>query len=320
MPDWNLPFKLYMDACGEGLGSALHQTQIINDKPVEGQICFISRQIKPKEASQMEFLCLVWALEKLHYYLDGTVFGVITDCNAVKSLLTSALSKNLHKSFGTELSFSIAYHPQEDVLAEKIIQNLDEIIGRFCAYGLEFKDSNGFTHDWYTLLPGLELAYKTSIYSSTGKTLEMLKKCWNPRLPHDTLKKDLVDISQKASIFKIMLDKARNHTNRFMQDSFKYAKERWEKSLEPPDFKVGDLILVSTLIFNNIKGQKELKYSFAGPFIIKALHGPNSVHLEVTGDLIDKHPNFPVSMIKLYSSSYKELFLLINKQHLKFPL
>ncbi|MBW0543091.1 hypothetical protein O181_082806 [Austropuccinia psidii MF-1] len=35
----------------------------------------------------MECLCLVWALEKLHYYLDGSVFEVITDCNAVKSLL-----------------------------------------------------------------------------------------------------------------------------------------------------------------------------------------------------------------------------------------
>ncbi|MBW0559321.1 hypothetical protein O181_099036 [Austropuccinia psidii MF-1] len=83
MPDWKLPFKLYIDACGEGLGSALHQTQIINDKPVEGAICFISIQIKPTEArygaSQMECLCLVWALEELHYYLDGTVFDVITD-------------------------------------------------------------------------------------------------------------------------------------------------------------------------------------------------------------------------------------------------
>ncbi|MBW0528393.1 hypothetical protein O181_068108 [Austropuccinia psidii MF-1] len=34
IPDWNLPFKLYLDACGEGLGAALHQTKIINDKPV----------------------------------------------------------------------------------------------------------------------------------------------------------------------------------------------------------------------------------------------------------------------------------------------
>ncbi|MBW0592652.1 hypothetical protein O181_132367 [Austropuccinia psidii MF-1] len=91
MPDWKLPFKLYIDACGEQLGAALHQTQIINDKPVKGPICFISRQIKPTEAryrkSQMECLCLVWALEKLHYYLDGTVFDVITDCNSVKYLL-----------------------------------------------------------------------------------------------------------------------------------------------------------------------------------------------------------------------------------------
>ncbi|MBW0566919.1 hypothetical protein O181_106634 [Austropuccinia psidii MF-1] len=35
----------------------------------------------------MKGLCLVWTLEKLHYYLDGTVFDVTTDCNAVNSLL-----------------------------------------------------------------------------------------------------------------------------------------------------------------------------------------------------------------------------------------
>ncbi|MBW0544286.1 hypothetical protein O181_084001 [Austropuccinia psidii MF-1] len=91
IPDWKLPSKLWIDPCGEGLGATLHQTQIINDKPVEGQICFISRQINPTEESygesQMEFLFLVPALEKLHYYLAGTVFDVITDCNAVKSLL-----------------------------------------------------------------------------------------------------------------------------------------------------------------------------------------------------------------------------------------
>ncbi|MBW0514765.1 hypothetical protein O181_054480 [Austropuccinia psidii MF-1] len=73
MPDFRLPFKLYIDASGDGLGAALHQVQIINDKPVEGPICFISRQVKPTAArygaSQMECLCLVWALEKLNYFL-----------------------------------------------------------------------------------------------------------------------------------------------------------------------------------------------------------------------------------------------------------
>ncbi|MBW0507387.1 hypothetical protein O181_047102 [Austropuccinia psidii MF-1] len=91
MPDWKIPFKLYIDACGEALGAALNQVQIVNDKPYEGPICFISRQTKPTEArygaSQMECLCLLWALEKLSYYLYGSIIAVITDFNAVKSLL-----------------------------------------------------------------------------------------------------------------------------------------------------------------------------------------------------------------------------------------
>ncbi|MBW0466881.1 hypothetical protein O181_006596 [Austropuccinia psidii MF-1] len=91
MPDFKLPFKLYIDTSGDGLCPALHQFQTMNDKPVEGPICFISRQIKPTEAryrgSQMDCLCLFWSLEKLNYFLEGWVFEVITDCTAVKSLL-----------------------------------------------------------------------------------------------------------------------------------------------------------------------------------------------------------------------------------------
>ncbi|MBW0470694.1 hypothetical protein O181_010409 [Austropuccinia psidii MF-1] len=63
IPDWKLPFKLYIDACGEGLVADLHQVQIVNDKPYEGPISFISRQVKLTEArygaSKMELLCLV---------------------------------------------------------------------------------------------------------------------------------------------------------------------------------------------------------------------------------------------------------------------
>ncbi|MBW0565776.1 hypothetical protein O181_105491 [Austropuccinia psidii MF-1] len=73
-------------------------------------------------------------------------------------------------------------------------QTFEEMIRRFCTYGLEFTDSYGFTHDWCTLIPELELAYKTSIHASTGKTPKLLEKGWNPKLPVDTLKKDLVYI------------------------------------------------------------------------------------------------------------------------------
>ncbi|MBW0530996.1 hypothetical protein O181_070711 [Austropuccinia psidii MF-1] len=92
LPDFELPFKLYLDAAySQGLGADLHQRQILDGEPREGVICYISAQLKDPEASygatQTECLCLVWAIEKLHYYLEGTVFEVYTDCTALKSLL-----------------------------------------------------------------------------------------------------------------------------------------------------------------------------------------------------------------------------------------
>ncbi|MBW0538789.1 hypothetical protein O181_078504 [Austropuccinia psidii MF-1] len=63
---------------------------------------------------------------------------------------TSALWTNLPNLFGTKLSFSKVYHLQTYGLAERMIQTLEDMIRRFCAYGLEFKDSDCFTHDWCT--------------------------------------------------------------------------------------------------------------------------------------------------------------------------
>ncbi|MBW0536655.1 hypothetical protein O181_076370 [Austropuccinia psidii MF-1] len=107
-------------------------------------------------------------------------------------------------------------------LAERIIQTLDDMIMRFCACGLEFKDSDGFTHDWCTLIPELELAYKTSVHSSTGQTPAMLEKGWNARLPEDTLGKDMIDIHPTAFSFKIMLVKVKNHAKQSMNEPFEF--------------------------------------------------------------------------------------------------
>ncbi|MBW0542529.1 hypothetical protein O181_082244 [Austropuccinia psidii MF-1] len=174
---------------------------------------------------------------------------------------TSALWTNLHRFFGTKLSFSTAYHPQTDGLAEIMIQTLEEMIRRFCAYGLEFKDSDGLTHDWCTLIPSLEVAYKTSVHSSTGQTTSMLEKRWNPILQADTLRKDLIYIHPTASSYKIMLEKVKHHAKQSMDDTFDYTKQKWDKSHKVPNLKVGDLVLVSTLNFNNIKGPKKRKDS-----------------------------------------------------------
>ncbi|MBW0554318.1 hypothetical protein O181_094033 [Austropuccinia psidii MF-1] len=232
---------------------------------------------------------------------------------------TSALLTNHHQLFGTKLSFSTPYHPQIDGLAERMIQTLEDMVRRFCTYGLEFKDCDGFTHDWCTLLPALELAYKTSIHASTNQTSAILEKGWNPKLPQDSLRKDLIEIHPTAASFKGMLYKARNHAVRCMEDSFAYAKDKWDKSHATPYFKVGDLVLVSTTNFNNIKGYKKLKDSFSGPFCIMALHGENAVEVELSEELSNKHPTFPVSLIKPYESGDAEKFPLRNKAPQAIP-
>ncbi|MBW0463744.1 hypothetical protein O181_003459 [Austropuccinia psidii MF-1] len=96
---------------------------------------------------------------------------------------------------------------------------------------------------------------------------------------------DLVEIHAKAPSFKEILEKSKNHAVRCMEDSFGYSKDKWDKSHATPDFKLGDPVLVSTTKFNNIKGCKNLKDPFSRAFFIKALHGENSVQVELSEEL-----------------------------------
>ncbi|MBW0500998.1 hypothetical protein O181_040713 [Austropuccinia psidii MF-1] len=217
-----------------------------------------------KDDTAMDAVVLLWIRFISH---TGLFMNIISDRDPN---LTSALWTNLHRLSGTKLSFYRAYHPQKDGFGERIIQTLEDMIRRFCAYGLELKESDGFTHDWCTLRRALKLAYKTSVHSST------------------------------ASSFKVILDKVKHHAKQTMDDAFEYEKLKWDRSHKVPDFKVGDLVLVSTLNFNNIKGQKKLKDSHVGPFVIVTLHGTDAVQVELSDDLKNQHPSFPVSPIKPY--------------------
>ncbi|MBW0537550.1 hypothetical protein O181_077265 [Austropuccinia psidii MF-1] len=89
----------------------------------------------------MDTALLLWSRVISH---TGFFKNIISDRDLK---FTSALWTNIHRLFGTKLSFSTAYHPQTDGLGERMIQTLENMIRRFCAYGLGFKDSDGFTHD-----------------------------------------------------------------------------------------------------------------------------------------------------------------------------
>ncbi|MBW0469404.1 hypothetical protein O181_009119 [Austropuccinia psidii MF-1] len=107
---------------------------------------------------------------------------------------------------GTKIAFSTSYHPQTDGLAERMIQTMKDIIRRFCAYGMEFKDHEGYTHDWVTLLQAVKLAYNTRQHSTTGKSPSLVEKGWNPLFPVDHLKKTILTIPQQARTSMICVE------------------------------------------------------------------------------------------------------------------
>ncbi|MBW0491390.1 hypothetical protein O181_031105 [Austropuccinia psidii MF-1] len=155
--------------------------------------------------------------------------GAISHTGLLKNIICdrdrkfkSSLRTNSHKLLGTKISFSTASHPQTDGLAERMFQTLEEMIKSFCVYGMELKDSDGFTHDWCMLITALELAYKTFIHSSTGKSPAILDKGGNPKILIDDLKKKLVDNHPTAPRFKLLLDKVRHHANQSMTNSVGY--------------------------------------------------------------------------------------------------
>ncbi|MBW0558128.1 hypothetical protein O181_097843 [Austropuccinia psidii MF-1] len=86
-----------------------------------------------KDATTMDIAIMIWNRVISH---TGLFQNIISDRDPK---FTSAIWTNLHNFFGTRLSFSTAYHHQNDGLAERMIQTLEEMIRIFCAYGLEFK-------------------------------------------------------------------------------------------------------------------------------------------------------------------------------------
>ncbi|MBW0463073.1 hypothetical protein O181_002788 [Austropuccinia psidii MF-1] len=247
--------------------------------------------------------------------------NIISTCGVPKIIMsdrapkfTSELCTNLYDILGTKLAFSTAYNPQTDGLAERMVHTMEDILRRFCAYSMEYKDHEGYTHDWLTLLPAVQLPYTTSQHSTPGKTPALVEKGWNPLLPVDHLKKNLWTIHPTAKGFHEMWDRACDTAVKCIAEGKEYNKQRWDKSHMEPDFKEGAQVLVSPLSFNNLKGPKKIRDSFVGPFTIVKLIGKNEVEVKLTEGLSRKHPVFPVSLVKPYFLTEEDEFPSRNKK------
>ncbi|MBW0525420.1 hypothetical protein O181_065135 [Austropuccinia psidii MF-1] len=62
---------------------------------------------------------------------------------------------NPYGIMGTKLAFSTDHHSQKDGLAERMIQKMEDIVRRFWAYQMEYKDHYVYIHYWVTILTAI---------------------------------------------------------------------------------------------------------------------------------------------------------------------
>ncbi|CAH2946059.1 MAG: hypothetical protein PPHEMADMSA_6408 [uncultured Paraburkholderia sp.] len=178
------------------------------------------------------------------------------------------------------------------------------MIRRYCAFGLEYKDNDRFTHDWVTLLPGLGFAYSSTVHSVTERKPFELWLGYVPNSPAQILNNKLpkLELHPGVKSFLQMQQLCRKHAQNCIEKAFEYEKKRWDKSHKESTFKEGDEVLISTVHFN-LQGNNKLKDPFVGPFVVKRMIGNNAVEVMLYAPYDRKHPVFPISLLKPYNSN-----------------
>ncbi|MBW0493393.1 hypothetical protein O181_033108 [Austropuccinia psidii MF-1] len=91
---------------------------------------------EPKSSWEVVHIYWVTALPPSGYKSYNACLVIVDRYSKTPIFLPCHKDDTAMELFGTKLSFSTAYHPQTDGLDERMIQTLEDMIRRFCAYGL----------------------------------------------------------------------------------------------------------------------------------------------------------------------------------------
>ncbi|MBW0590582.1 hypothetical protein O181_130297 [Austropuccinia psidii MF-1] len=118
---------------------------------------------------------------------------------------------------------------------------MEDIIRRFCEYGMEYKDHQWYTHYWVTLLPEIQLPYNKSKHPRAGRLSSLIEKWWSPLLPVDHLKKNTLTIYPTTKGFHDMWKRECDTAARRTAEE-KNNKQMYDKTHKEPEFREGDQV------------------------------------------------------------------------------
>ncbi|MBW0470631.1 hypothetical protein O181_010346 [Austropuccinia psidii MF-1] len=166
--------------------------------------------------------------------------NIISPCGVPKLIISNRDAKftfefwtNLYEMPGTTLSFPTAYHPQTDGLAERMIQTMEDILRRFCAYGIGSQTRRGIFQE----TPSLPSEFSQAILPERGGQIPSRKK--NPTPP------EILEVEDSPGpVKKIIKGRKIRHNGKYQRQylvRFKNQtadKDKWLAEDAIPDGKI----------------------------------------------------------------------------------
>jgi hypothetical protein len=218
--------------------------------------------------------------------LHGVPSRIVSDRG---TQFTSRFWKSLHKSMGTKLDFSSAYHPQTDGQTERVNQILEDMLRAFVLT---------YDKNWEQSLSYAEFSYNNGYQASLGMSpFEALYR-WKCRTPLMWSK-----VGERALVGPALIKEAEERVAE-IREKLKAAqsrqksyadKKRREVSFNPGDFAY---LKVSPIRDSKISGAWKVAPSVHWTVQSAEEGGAVAYRLELPEEMSDIHPVFHVSQLR----------------------
>jgi transposase InsO family protein len=214
----------------------------------------------------------------------GVPLSLVSDRDA---RFTSHFWRALNRILGTKLAMSSAYHPQTDGQTERANRTIKEMLRAYV---------NAQQDNWDQHLSLVELAYNDSVNASTGFTPFYLNNGRHPRTPLSLEQPGEPGRSETADAFVARMRQVISTVKEHLRRAQERQAEAADRHRRPHDFKVGDLVWLSTATLH--LGGTKLSPRFIGPLPITAVISPVAVQLRLPPSLATRSPTFHVSQLR----------------------
>jgi len=205
---------------------------------------------------------------------------------------TAHFWERMHKSLGTSLVRSAAYHPQTSGQTKRLNQVLEDML-RACV--LSSKGS------WEAWLPLAEFSYNNSYQESVKMASFEALYAWKCRTPLNWVEPveriyygiDFMnDAEKKVQIIQQHTRAAQSH-----------QKSHADKRRRPLEFNVGDYVYLKVTPISNVQHfrvRSKLAPRYVGPYQVIERKGPLAHKIQLPEELSSIFPVFHVSQLRKY--------------------